>query len=146
MVTVRQGVPVDDRDTPSWLLLTAREREMLGLLLALDAPGVDALRTQAEHATVAKRCACGCPTIELAVDGQAAAPADLARWPVFSWARAARTSSSSFHVILFVRDGWLSELEYVALSDPVPTEFPARVELAPAVSGDTPLGPIGAPR
>lgn len=145
-VTARQDVSADSRDVPSCSELAPRERDMLRFLLELDAPGVEELRAQAQRVTVANHCPCGCPTIELAVDRQAAPAAAAAREPVFAWARAARTAQSSYHVILFVSHGWLRELEYVALSDPVPGVFPVTLELATAVSGDAPLGPVGAPR
>ena len=145
-MTARQDGPANDRDVRSRVELAARQRDMLEFLLEVDAPGVKELRAQAQHTTVASHCPCGCPTIELAVDRDAAPRAPAVREPVFAWARAAQMAQRSYHVILFVSQGWLSELEYVALSDPVPGIFPDTRELATAVSGDAPLGPVGAPR
>ena len=130
-------------DTPR--PLTRREREVLDVLLCLEVPGAAELRAQAPHAQVVNGCPCGCPTVELLLDRSAARAATAARTPIFSWARAARASRSSYHVVLFVAEGWLSELEYVPLSEPVPTEFPALDELAEAVSGEVALGPVGTP-
>ncbi len=47
--------------------LNTAERQILAALLAVDFPGAEALRAQAERAQVVGRCDCGCPTIDLRV-------------------------------------------------------------------------------
>lgn len=144
-MAARDGASADEQGALVARPLDTAEEELLHFLLAVETEGVAELRVQARHALVGGRCPCGCPTIELVVDPRAAPTALNARAPVFSWARAARTAQSSYHVVLFIAEGRLSELEYVSLSDPVPTTFPPISDLAPAVSGDVPLGPVGAP-
>ena len=48
--------------------LTGAERANLDALLAVDFPGVKALRAQAATALVSGGCDCGCPTIYLTVN------------------------------------------------------------------------------
>lgn len=60
--------------------------------------------------TVASRCGCGCPTIDLAVDGRAAS----LRSPSVILSEAAGVSPQgiSFGIILHGREGLISELEF----------------------------------
>lgn len=44
--------------------LTARERSILGLLLAADFPSAESLREQANTVEVVDICGCGCPSID----------------------------------------------------------------------------------
>ena len=44
--------------------LTERERAVLEALLAVDFPGVEALRREAADALVVGTCGCGCPSID----------------------------------------------------------------------------------
>lgn len=80
-------------------------------MLEVEAPGIDALRRQADSAIVVGKCPCGCATIYLAVEDPAATESsfrgvirggmrrDLAR-PDYWWG-----------LILFARGGWLESLE-----------------------------------
>ena len=114
---------------------------MLDFLLDVDLPGVQALREQARVVTVRRRCACGCPTIELAVDrvrGRAAATGGAT---LFSKARVPGPVEDPYHVYLYVTDGWLTELELVALSSAVRAAFPSPSELEPAVGAAVSFGP-----
>lgn len=125
--------------------LSDRERDIVDLLLDVDVPGVAALRQQAHHATVSRRCACGCPTIWLAVDRERApAIADLTRRLVSKAATPAPTPAP-LHIHLYVEDGWLHQVELIPLSQPVPTRFPSPSELGAPVPGSQPLGPSGPP-
>ena len=97
--------------------LTARERAVLDLLLSTDFPGAAELRIQAHTARVTGRCACGCPTIDLAVDETA---------PVagIEDSVAVEVDVADGGLIVFVDEGRLSGLEYWSVSDETPAEFP----------------------
>ncbi|WP_326836025.1 hypothetical protein VSH64_14070 [Amycolatopsis rhabdoformis] len=103
--------------------LTTRERATLDLLLSPDFPGAEELRSQVSSAVVVGRCDCGCPTIDFQVD--AAAPPARVPW------RLAPSELETLptggeppdQVMLFVEDGRLSCLEYVAF-DQRPAQWP----------------------
>jgi hypothetical protein len=97
--------------------LTPRERSVLDLLLAADFPGGAELRAQARTARVTGRCACGCPTIDLAVD-DAAPVADV------DGRVAVEVDVVNGGLIVFVDEGRLSGLEYWSVGDDTPVEFP----------------------
>lgn len=59
--------------------LDEREREMLDVLLSLEAPGIAELREQAATARVERRCECGCASVDLDVDRNATPPSPLGR-------------------------------------------------------------------
>jgi hypothetical protein len=123
--------------------LSAAERAMLDFLLEPALPGARELREQARWAMVRRRCACGCPTIELAVDAARAPRAADARGPVHAKARIPGPVPDPYHVYLYVADGWLAELELVALSTRAHHAFPPTGELEPAVGPAVSFGPEG---
>ena len=104
--------------------LTPRERSVLDLLLATDFPGAAELRVQARTARVIGRCACGCPTIDLAVD-DAAPVADV------DGRVAVDVDVADGGLIVFVDDGRLSGLEYWSVGE-TPAEFPPPDTIRPA--------------
>jgi hypothetical protein len=119
--------------------LTEGEHDILDFLLAVDAPGVDALRAQAATAQVVGRCECGCATIDIAVDRdttQASAirhsPAIDARTPLSS------DSAESHELIVFLDEGWLASIEIVYHTDTPPTEFPPPSLFLPAYLSNPP--------
>lgn len=57
--------------------LTEREAEILDFGLGIEEPRLAPLREQARTAAVARTCACGCETIDLAVDRDSGNPANL---------------------------------------------------------------------
>jgi hypothetical protein len=97
--------------------LTAAERAVLDLLLAGDFPGAAQLRAQAVTARVTGRCACGCPTVDLAVD-ETTPTVDVEDRV------AVEAETSDGGLIVFVDDGRLSGLEYWTVHDESPVAFP----------------------
>ncbi|WP_103337067.1 hypothetical protein [Amycolatopsis sp. CA-126428] len=97
--------------------LTPNERATLNTLLAADFPGAAELRAQAATARVTGRCGCGCPTIDLAVDG--ATPRSPKKESV-----AVEADVPDGGLIVFVGEGRLSCLEYWTTADETPAEFP----------------------
>jgi len=94
---------------PEFRDLTDPERLLLERLLVQGTPGAQAYAEQLAHVTVVSRCSCGCPTIDLAVRGQAA----LAGSPSEILAEASGVSPEKvqFGILLHARAGLLSELE-----------------------------------
>lgn len=98
------------------------ERDLLVFLLQAEFPGSTDLRSQVDHATVVSRCGCGCPSVGLSVDKESAPPAmfydDI---PVEGLPVEEPTDPA---VLLFVRDGYLDDLELMYLTDKPPPEWP----------------------
>jgi hypothetical protein len=111
--------------------LTPRERSVLDLLLTADFPGAAELRVQARTARVTGRCACGCPTIDLAVDDAAPVAGVDGRVAV-------EVDVAEGGLIVFVDEGRLSGLEYWSVADETPAEFPPpeRIRVATAPRAD----------
>lgn len=107
--------------------LSQRERDVLEYLLSLDFPGVSELREQAKHVSVVAE-SDHCPTIDLVVDHSKAKPAKVSDiLPVTTYTK---DDVNFVHVNLFVRDGWLSEID-VGHYDYIPSELPPPDELVP---------------
>jgi hypothetical protein len=108
--------------------LLHEERDLLSFLLQAGFPGVQALRSQIEHTTVVSRCGCGCPSVSLLVDKDKTEPTisydDII--PVEGLPAEEPTGPA---VLLFVRDGYLDDLELMYLSDTPPPDWPALSEL-----------------
>ena len=102
--------------------LLQEERNLLSFLLQADFPGAETLRSQVEHTTVVSRCGCGCPSVGLSVDKTNSEPAmfydDI---PVEGLPVEEPTGPA---VLLFVRDGYLDDLELMYLSDAPPSDWP----------------------
>ena len=111
--------------------LDAGERAVLDQLLNTEFPGVRELRDQAVDVQVVGRCACGCPSIDLdasrdlrqAPVSDGLAPAELRVTPL--------ADEPEGDVILFVKDGRLSYLEYVYYTDRPPSSWPSQDRLQP---------------
>ena len=90
--------------------LTEKERSLIERLLRNGVPESRNYIDQLPQATVASRCGCGCPTIDLAVGGRVASH----RSPTVILAEAGGVSPEgiSFGIILHSREGLLSELEF----------------------------------
>ena len=91
--------------------LTEKERTLLRKrLLTNGTPESRDYAGQLPVITVASRCGCGCPTIDLAVDGRAAS----LRSPtvILSEAGGVSPEGISFGIILHGREGLISELEF----------------------------------
>ena len=94
---------------------------MLDQLLIRDFPGVAELREQAVDVQVVGRCECGCPSIYLATTRDHR-PAAIADGLVRSELRVSSVADApEGDVILFVKDGRLSYLEYVYYTDAPPS-------------------------
>ena len=100
--------------------LTKAESASLGFMLSGDFPGVEQLREQAETALVMRRCVCGCPSIDIAVDRANTPPARHARPGVAAEARS--RDERYTHLLLWVDGGYLDGLELSWLERP--DEFP----------------------
>ena len=93
--------------------LTAVERATLDRFLREDFPGAPALRRQSQHVVVAgEQWAADDPTVNLAVDRNLAAPADVGHHRVPVEGRCT-LEGQTIEVLLHVVDGYLDELEYV---------------------------------
>jgi hypothetical protein len=105
--------------------LTSAERGVLDLLLSVPFEGVEALRIQAREAVVTGRCACGCPSIELAVPttGPVAAVSS-ALVPAMGEVEQLDDEPAG-QIILLLRDGRLSYLEYIWPTTSPPVSWPS---------------------
>ncbi|GLW09431.1 hypothetical protein Misp01_45600 [Microtetraspora sp. NBRC 13810] len=99
--------------------LTVGERAVLLTMLAADFPGSAELRSQVAGALVTGGCVCGCASIDLRVpDGPRASAAPVVTGALLT----ADIAGTSDGVLLFLRDGYLSHLEFYT-----PDDAPARL-------------------
>jgi hypothetical protein len=103
--------------------LSRRERETLEVLLAVEFPGVEALRAQVSGTVVTGGCDCGCPSVELEPPVDAPLAAVATRVPVDASALGGDGEPEGL-VLLFVDEGRLSYLEYAPTGDRTPVRFP----------------------
>lgn len=101
--------------------LTSAEAAALNFMLSAEFPGVEELRAQAPTARVIRRCGCGCPTVDLAVDETSTHPALEAIPGVVATAESHDPSCT--HLMLWVEGDHLASLELAWLDGP-PSEFP----------------------
>jgi hypothetical protein len=97
--------------------LTSKERSLLERLLS---HGVAELKSHVDQlplVTVVSRCGCGCPTIDLAVDGKTASHGSPSL--ILSEASGISPEGVSFGIILHSRGGLIAELETYPLEDAV---------------------------
>jgi hypothetical protein len=95
--------------------LNASERRLLDVLLTRDFPGRDELRLQAQTVqTTGRSCGCGCPTFALVAD-RALPPARVKEHMV-SDAHGNDPAGHPVGVLLFVKDGYLSEIEVYSVT------------------------------
>ena len=110
--------------------LSATERELLDLLLAVDAPGVEMYRVQAVVARAVPNCVCGCGSIALVLPADApVGPTDLPT--VVSDAEVLLPDGQCGSLILFQADGRLAHLEIASYFDPMQMPDPQFVTLPP---------------
>jgi hypothetical protein len=110
--------------------LTHREREVLDHLLSAERPGVAELRQQAKTALATPWDCCGCASIDLSVDREAAPQSSIRRMGPAVEAKANERAERFVELLLWVDDGWLSALEVVNYEDdPPPTELPPPADL-----------------
>lgn len=102
--------------------VSERECALLELLLSLDFPGVGRLRAQLPHIVgVESSCPCGCPSVAVHIDRDAAPPAPgRAMLPVELWER-----QPGLRLLLCRRDdGYLADLECAWPDEQVRPEWP----------------------
>ena len=80
-------------------------------------------------------CECGCATINLAVDPDAASVAPGLPYAAIDAARRQPFAGDFYEMIVFVRDGWLSSLEVVWYREPI-APFPDTATLTKPTVGD----------
>jgi hypothetical protein len=95
--------------------LTTKERSLLERLISHGTEESKIYVEQLPLVTVASRCGCGCPTIDLAVNGRAASHGSPS--VILSEAHGVSPEGISFGIILHGRDGLISELESYPLED-----------------------------
>ncbi len=106
------------------------ERAVLDRLLSESFPGVERLREQADRLQVVGRCDCGCPTIYFQIPP--AMPSDAVAHPAPVEGRV-ETADPPADVLLFVRNGALSTLEYVCYGDNAPGSWPPAAQITPVL-------------
>jgi hypothetical protein len=109
--------------------LSETERQVLGAMLALDFPGAPELRAQVPSTVVSGQCKCGCPSVDLVVEGDLPLAAVTSRTPV----EAEVDGVIGGGLIVFVDDGRLSGLEFYSAEDSTPSQFPDLDRIRPCV-------------
>ncbi|WP_236796537.1 hypothetical protein [Amycolatopsis sp. GM8] len=111
--------------------LGTSELATLTALLSVEFDGVDQLRDQVKGAAAVRRCRCGCPTIDLAPrPGAVRAPVGDGLL-LLEAGIAGDESAAPGEILLFVRDGYLSCLEYVSYGDSPPMAWPGVSDIVP---------------
>jgi hypothetical protein len=110
--THRLGVMEDKHAIQDHRDLTSDERVLLEWLLANGYEGASAFTSQLAQVKVVSRCACGCPTIDLAVGEKRERTAGPST--ILADAVGYSPEGVKVDVILHVREGQLSELEVVS--------------------------------
>jgi hypothetical protein len=106
---------------------TARERAILELLLSVETPGIEELRTQLPHVRVA-RWNCGCASFNVEVDRTLASPSQITNRPaVEAFSKQRDDPQKVFELLLWVTDGWLSGVEIVDYVDRHGDESPDEI-------------------
>jgi hypothetical protein len=107
--------------------LTEREREILEMLLSVEAPGIETLRAQVPHASAA-RWACGCASFDLRVDRRGAPRSSITNSPAIEAETTERDDyRRTSDLLLWVDDGWLSGVEIVDYVDQHGDESPDEI-------------------
>lgn len=113
--------------------LTDDERAVLDLLLSESFSGVEHLREQVGRLQVVGRCDCGCPTIYFRDPPDM--PSDAVTHPAPVEGRVENADPSA-DVLLFVRNGALSTLEYVCYGDNAPDSWPPADQITPVLRSE----------
>jgi hypothetical protein len=111
--------------------LSGHERALLRWLLERGGEDARALLPQVDHARVVGRCACGCASVDLAVDGRPAGDAPMVTvTPDFFWTE---PGGGLCGVLVFAKGGTLAGLEVWSVDgEATPTALPALDQLRPA--------------
>lgn len=102
------------------------ELAILNALLEHDFDGVGELRKQLENIRVYPDCDCGCPTISFDVDPSENASLTVYHNTLIPFEGRVQDDGGEQidEIILFVRNGFLSSLEYVYYREVPPSEWP----------------------
>lgn len=107
--------------------LTRRERQIVDMLLSVEAAGIEELRSQVPYATVA-RWDCGCASFDVRVDSQRAPRSEITKSPLIEATTVERDDyRTTFDLLLWVDDGWLSGVEIVDYVDKHGDESPDEI-------------------
>jgi hypothetical protein len=119
----------DNAPIPDVRPLTHHERTLLEWLLQHGNPEAKTYLSQLPHVTVVSRCPCGCPTIDLAVNGQTAS----VEMPATVLADVSATSPEGIPVglLVFARAGLLDTFEIYAYGDKTKITWPHLKDLHP---------------
>src|SRR5262245_13669856 len=102
--------------------LTEKERLLIERLLSNGNAESRTYVAQLSRVTVVSRCSCGCPTVDLAVDGRTASLGSATE--ILGEAGGVSPEGRPFGVILHGRQGLLSELEVYPLGSDAPFTLP----------------------
>jgi hypothetical protein len=93
--------------------LTRREREILEMLLTIDAAKFEELRAQVPHVRAA-RWSCGCASFDSIVDREPAPRSSVTARPAVEATTKERDEVNlTFDLLLWVEEGWLAGVEIV---------------------------------
>lgn len=107
--------------------LTGRERQIVEMLLSVEVAGIEELRGQVPHATVA-RWDCGCASFDVRVNRQRAPRSEITKSPLIEATTIERDDyRTTFDLLLWVDDGWLSGVEIVDYVDQHGDESPDEI-------------------
>lgn len=101
--------------------ISAQEVAVISALLARPLEGRDELRNQVKRALVTRGCDCGCPTVSIVAD-RTMPPARLPDGIVVEGQ--VYLDGMPLEVLLFVRDGYLANLELVWYGAQAPRDWP----------------------
>jgi hypothetical protein len=121
----------ENQPIPDIRPLTHHERALLKWLLQHGTPEAKTYLPQLPHVTVISRCPCGCPTIDLAVNGQTAPIETTAT--VLADIQATSPEGIPVGILLFARQGLLDTLEIYPCSDATHFTWPQLKDLPPSL-------------
>jgi hypothetical protein len=128
--------PSSDDVREDYRRLTGREREILEMLLSVEVAGIDELRAQVPYLEAA-RWGCGCASFALRVDRERAPCSSITARPAVEAITKERDDvNSTFDLLLWVDDGWLTGVEIVDYVDRHGEESPD--EIPPPDAWDAP--------
>ena len=110
--------------------LSAAERGLLWWMVEHGTADPAAYRGQLPRLRVIGRCTCGCPTVELGVDGESPPADEVSR--LVADAEGLSPDGLPVGVLLFARAGVLSELEVYSASGEGPIRLPVPDTLTPS--------------
>jgi hypothetical protein len=115
---------------------TAREREILEMLVSTEMPGMEELRAQVPYVRVA-RWDCGCASFSVHVDRSVAPQSQIRTNPtVEAYSKQRDDAAEAFDLLLWVEDGWLAGVEIVDYAERHGDDSPA--EMPPPHEWQTP--------